>query len=144
MPTARIDRMQKLDPRRSISALHTYLVVEQDWRRVVRHWRDATGEWHEEDLQGEGTITLPCPEIALTLDHIYEGLTPLTVQEMEANRLRSDHVVSGAANATPRTRYGNRRVDAGLTDRERKRNARGVRRHGQRRRHAEEPARLMR
>lgn len=30
------------------------------------------------------TIPIPCPETALTLEEIYEGLAPLTVREMEA------------------------------------------------------------
>jgi Uma2 family endonuclease len=82
--TARIDRTNKLDAYRGIPTLQTYLVVEQAWRRVVRHWRDAKGEWLQEDIHGEGTIPLPCPEIDLTLDQIYEGLAPLTVKEAEA------------------------------------------------------------
>lgn len=40
--------------------------------------------WQEEDLRGNGRISLFCREIALTLDQIYEGLDPLTVKEMEA------------------------------------------------------------
>jgi len=82
--TARIDRTSKRDAYRSIPSLQTYLVVEQAWRRVVRHWRDASGVWQEDDLQGDGAIALPCPEALLTLDQIYYGLAPLTVKELEA------------------------------------------------------------
>ncbi|MEW5915385.1 MAG: Uma2 family endonuclease [Gemmatimonadota bacterium] len=82
--TARVDRTQKLDAYQAIPSLHAYLVVEQAWRRVVRHWRDATGAWQQEDHQSDGTIDLPCPELSLTVDQIYEGLAPLTVREMEA------------------------------------------------------------
>jgi Uma2 family endonuclease len=82
--TARIDRTNKLHAYRGIPSLQAYLIVEQAWRRVVRHWRDATGAWQHEDLQGDGTITLFCPETLLTLDQICEGLNPLTVKEMEA------------------------------------------------------------
>jgi Uma2 family endonuclease len=82
--TARTDRTGKRDAYRSIASLQAYLIVEQGWRRVVRHWRDATGAWQETDLQGDGSIPLTCPEVALTLDQIYEGLAPLTVKELEA------------------------------------------------------------
>ncbi|MGQ0643127.1 MAG: Uma2 family endonuclease [Gemmatimonadaceae bacterium] len=82
--TARIDRTSKRDAYRSIPTLQTYLIVEQAWRRVVRHWRDASGAWQQEDFQGDGAIMLHCPETLLTLDQIYEGLAPLTVKELEA------------------------------------------------------------
>jgi Uma2 family endonuclease len=82
--TARIDRTSKRDVYRSIPSLQTYLVVEQAWRRVVRHWRDASGVWQEDDLQGDAAIALRCPEALLTLDQIYYGLAPLTVKELEA------------------------------------------------------------
>lgn len=82
--TSRIDRTSKCDAYRSIASLQTYLVVEQAWRRVVRHWRDTNGGWQEEDLQSDGAVQLRCPETVLTLDQIYEGLNPLTVKELEA------------------------------------------------------------
>ena len=82
--TARLDRMEKLLAYRAIATLQAYLVVEQAWRRVVRHWRDASGVWQQDDLQGEGAIPLSCPEVLLTLDQIYEDLAPLTVKELEA------------------------------------------------------------
>ena len=82
--TARLDRMEKLLAYRAIATLQAYLVVEQAWRRVVRHWRDASGVWQQDELQGEGAIPLSCPEVLLTLDQIYEGLAPLTVKELEA------------------------------------------------------------
>lgn len=82
--TARIDRTNKLGAYHSIASLTTYLIVEQAWRRVVRHWRDASGTWQQEDLRGDGSIMLSCPDVMLTLDQIYEDLAPLTVKEMEA------------------------------------------------------------
>ena len=82
--TARVDRTNKLQAYRSIPSLTTYLIVEQASRRVVRHWRDTSGEWQQEDLRGDGTMMLSCPEAMLTLDQIYEGLAPLTVKELEA------------------------------------------------------------
>jgi Uma2 family endonuclease len=82
--TARFDRTEKLLAYRNIPTLKTYLVIEQAWRRVVRHWRDASGSWLQKNLESDGSIALPCPEISLTLDQIYQGLAPLTVKEMEA------------------------------------------------------------
>lgn len=82
--TARTDRTGKLEAYRKIPSLQTYLLVEQAWRRVVRHWRDTAGSWQQEELNGDGAISLRCPEVLLTLDQIYEGLAPLTVKELEA------------------------------------------------------------
>ena len=81
--TARFDKTEKLDVYRRISSLGAYLIVEQGWRRVDRHWRDANGVWQREVIQ-EGAVPIPCPETTLTLDEIYEGLAPLTVRELEA------------------------------------------------------------
>ncbi|MGQ0642094.1 MAG: Uma2 family endonuclease [Gemmatimonadaceae bacterium] len=81
--TARYDKTEKLDVYRRIPSLKGYLIVEQAWRRVERHWRDATGEWQRAIVE-EGAVPIPCPETALTLDEIYQGLSPLSVKEMEA------------------------------------------------------------
>lgn len=83
--TARFDRSEKLDVYRRSRTLMTYLIVEQAWRRVTRHWRDSQGEWQRDEFTGgEGAIPIPCPETTLTLAEIYEGLAPLSVKEMEA------------------------------------------------------------
>lgn len=81
--TARYDKTEKLDTYRGIASLKAYLIVEQAWRRVDRHWRDANGEWQRAIIE-DGAVPIPCPETVLTLDEIYEGLAPLTVREMEA------------------------------------------------------------
>ncbi len=81
--TARYDKTEKLDAYRRIPSLKAYLVVEQAWRRVDRHWRDARGEWQRETIE-DGAVPIPCPETVLTLGEIYEGLAPLTIREMEA------------------------------------------------------------
>lgn len=82
--TARLDRSAKLTAYREVASLRNYLVVEQGWRRVVRHWCDAAGRWNREELENDGVIELGCPEQVLTLDQIYEGLAPLTVKELQA------------------------------------------------------------
>ncbi len=82
--TARFDRSEKLLAYQRVESLKTYLIVEQGWRRVTRHWLDSQREWQQEDFNGEGAIPIACPATTLTLDEIYEGLAPLTVKELEA------------------------------------------------------------
>lgn len=82
--SARIDRTEKLGRYQSLHSLQTYLVVEQAWRRVVRHWRRPTGEWARDEILDDGAVRLHCPEVLLTLSEIYKGLAPLSVNEMEA------------------------------------------------------------
>lgn len=72
--TARIDRGEKLDAYRKSAPLQAYLVVDHRRRRVERHWRDTSGTWRREEVTGDERIALPCPEITLVLDEIYEGV----------------------------------------------------------------------
>lgn len=71
--TEMIDRREKVMMYRRIPSLEAYVIVHQDRPRVERHWRDETGAWRYADVVGEGRLPLPCPEIELTLDEIYEG-----------------------------------------------------------------------
>ena len=42
-------------------------------RRVERHSRDADGgEWRREEIVAEGQVRVPCLDVELTLDEIYE------------------------------------------------------------------------
>src|SRR5829696_3064439 len=70
--TARIDRGEKLDAYRSIAALQAYLIVDHRRRRVERHFRDPAGEWRRDEIVGEGRVGVPCLDIELTLEEIYE------------------------------------------------------------------------
>jgi Uma2 family endonuclease len=79
--TARTDRGEKLDAYRKIPSLRGYLVVDHRGRRVDRHWRDAEGAWHREDVVGEGNVAVPCPELSLSLDEIYRGVESFGVRE---------------------------------------------------------------
>lgn len=72
--TESIDRREKLQAYRSIASLEAYLIVDQEQRRVERHWRGEDGLWRRAELAGEGRFPVPCPETELTLDGIYEGL----------------------------------------------------------------------
>jgi len=82
--TARIDRGEKLDAYRSISTLQAYLIIDHRRRRVERHWRDALGsEWRREDIVGDGRVRVPCLDVELTLDEIYERVELPSVGEPE-------------------------------------------------------------
>jgi Uma2 family endonuclease len=65
------DQREKLLVYRGIESVQTYLIVSQDERRVVRHWRDPDGAWRKEDVSGDGSLDLPCPGTSLSLDDIY-------------------------------------------------------------------------
>lgn len=84
--TATTDRREKLAAYRRIPSLETYLLVEQDRRRVTRHWRDADGGWGHAVLDGAGVIPIARPAVDLTLAAIYEdvSLPPLGVAERVA------------------------------------------------------------
>ena len=82
--TARIDRGEKLDAYRSISSLEMYLIIDHRRRRVERHSRDAHGrEWRREEIVGEGRVRVPCLDVELTLDEIYERVELPSVAEPE-------------------------------------------------------------
>lgn len=74
--TAVIDRREKLVAYKRIPTLEAYVIVEQDERRVQRHWRDEEGVWWDAEVTGQGQVPLPCPETTLTLDDIYAGVEP--------------------------------------------------------------------
>jgi Uma2 family endonuclease len=82
--TARIDRGEKLDAYRSIATLQSYLIVDHRRRRVERHWRAALGsEWRREEVVGEGQVSVPCLDVDLALDEIYERVELPSVSEPE-------------------------------------------------------------
>ena len=82
--TARIDHGEKLDAYRSISTLQAYLIVDHRRRRVERHWRDTLGsEWRREEIVGEGRVRVPCLDVELTLEEIYERVELPAVGEPE-------------------------------------------------------------
>jgi Uma2 family endonuclease len=81
--TASTDRREKLANYRKIPSLRAYLIVDQRRRRVDHHWRDEVGDWWHVALAGDGEVSLPCPQVTLALDDIYEGVQP-SVGEPEA------------------------------------------------------------
>ncbi len=72
--TRSTDRREKAMVYRSIESVRAYVIVDQDRRRVERHWREADGEWWHAMVAGSGKVRIPCPEITLTLDEIYAGV----------------------------------------------------------------------
>lgn len=73
--TASNDRREKLLVYRQIPTVHAYLIVDQDTRRVERHYRDADGLWQRADHLNDGVVPVPCPETQLTLDGIYRDVS---------------------------------------------------------------------
>lgn len=73
--TASTDHREKLVAYRQVPSVEAYLIVEQDRRRVVRHFRGEDGGWRKADLFEQGSFPVPCPTgVELSLDGIYEGL----------------------------------------------------------------------
>lgn len=69
------DRREKLLVYQRIPTLRAYLIVDQDRRRIERHWREGEGEWHHAEIVDAGTVPVPCPPgSALSLDGIYAGV----------------------------------------------------------------------
>jgi Uma2 family endonuclease len=62
---------------RTIDSLQEYLIVSQDVRRVIRHFRDGNGTWWHEELEPGRAILLRCPEMSLQVGDIYEGVADL-------------------------------------------------------------------
>jgi Uma2 family endonuclease len=73
--TEAIDRREKLLAYRSLSSLQAYIIVYRDQKRVLRYWRDQDSAWWDADVQGQGQVRFPCPDVALTLDELYEGVS---------------------------------------------------------------------
>jgi Uma2 family endonuclease len=74
--TETTDRREKAAAYKRLPSMQAYVIVYQDRRRVERHYRDPDGTWWHADVAGEGGVPLPCPEVRLTLDQIYEDVDP--------------------------------------------------------------------
>jgi Uma2 family endonuclease len=76
--TASIDRREKLLAYRTLASLREYVLIAQDTRQVEIHRLDADGAWQLETLEAGDVWQLECLNASLTLDEIYEGVTPET------------------------------------------------------------------
>lgn|SRR5690606_29796582 len=72
--TRAIDLREKLFFYRQIDSLETYLIIEQEERRVYRHWRDDERIWWSETVPEDATISIPGLAIELTYADIYRKI----------------------------------------------------------------------
>jgi len=72
--TESIDTREKLLAYRGIEFLQTYLIVKQERRHVMRHYRDEHGAWWKAELSEHGEIAVDCLNVELELDVIYQGV----------------------------------------------------------------------
>lgn len=69
-----IDQREKVLAYKQIPSLNAYLIIHQSERVVELHSRIDGDIWRIVDLQGSGKIVIPCGEIALTVEEIYEDV----------------------------------------------------------------------
>ncbi len=70
------DYAEKLIAYQKLASLQVYLIVAQDQPLVTQYYRDAEGGWRVARFdQLDQALTLPCPEMALSLVDIYGGVT---------------------------------------------------------------------
>jgi len=72
--TSSIDLREKLMVYHRIEGLRAYIIVFQDQRRVLRHYRAEGNNWFVALHGADSEVPFPCPEIKLTLADIYQGL----------------------------------------------------------------------
>lgn len=67
------DRREKLHKYRKMASLKAYILVDSLSRRVEGYYREGK-RWLYLDVAGEGRFPVPCPEMELSLDEVYESL----------------------------------------------------------------------
>jgi len=73
--TSSIDLREKLLLYKRIESMRAYIIVFQDQRRVLRHYRaEENGAWFDALHGADSTVPFPCPEVELTVAEIYQGL----------------------------------------------------------------------
>ena len=72
--TSSTDLREKLLLYKRIESLRAYVIVFQDERRVLRHYRAENNNWFDTLHGAESKVPFPCPEVELTLADIYQGL----------------------------------------------------------------------
>lgn len=71
--TEATDRREKLAKYRQVPSLQAYVLVDSLSRRLEAYYRKGKN-WLYLDVVGEGSLPIPCPEMNLNLDAVYEGL----------------------------------------------------------------------
>ena len=75
--TRAVDQREKVAAYRTLDSLAAYVTVEQSQRVVEWHYRDGSAGGWGLGAFAAGTVRtrvpVPCPEVGLTLDDIYEG-----------------------------------------------------------------------
>lgn len=72
--TSSTDLREKLLLYKRIESLRAYIIVFQEERRVLRHYRAEANNWFVALHGADSTVPFPCPEVELTLADIYQGL----------------------------------------------------------------------
>lgn len=72
--TEAIDRGEKLNNYRLFPNLQAYVLVNQNIQRVEIYDRDADGYWRYKTYEAGETFHLPCVNIELTVDSLYQNL----------------------------------------------------------------------
>lgn len=67
-----LDRGQKLSDYTALPSLQGYLMVDTATRAARLYTRQGEG-WDEQYIEDIGVLRLPCVDVALTLDDVYEG-----------------------------------------------------------------------
>ncbi|HEX5166850.1 MAG TPA: Uma2 family endonuclease [Thermomicrobiales bacterium] len=73
--TEQVDQREKLFAYTTIQTLRAYYIVHQDRMTVENHWCDDEGTWWHGTLHGGGALKVPCLNVDLPLEQIYEGVT---------------------------------------------------------------------
>lgn len=71
--TRDLDRREKLLAYTALSSVQGYLLVDTATRAARLYVRQGEG-WDEQYAEGEGELRLPCLNVTVTLDEVYEGL----------------------------------------------------------------------
>ena len=72
--TSATDLREKLLVYKRIKSLRAYIIVFQDQRRILRHYRAEYDAWFVALHGADSKVPFPCPEVELTLAEIYQGL----------------------------------------------------------------------
>ncbi len=72
--TLEVDKREKLIAYQNLPSLQAYLLVDSTKREIIGYYR-INNDWQERIwLQGKGEISIPCPELTIDLEEVYQGL----------------------------------------------------------------------